>query len=266
MACQIKIEGLSATTPFSQSGNPLAVTLTGRASQDCLNVRVQIRITTATSPILFSATVPASAASSPPSGSLPRLFSATFYPDASLSLACGVTLFAEAACVTDASCADRGTLPVVCKPSPRPNASGSQPPPVTGGWPWPDPPSIFCKATGITFSILLMAGASALAIAVATLNSLAIFAAVALLVSASVTYALWLYWCAPGECVRLRAICWAMKRAFIVAIPLPFAFVSGWSALLAIAFGWVAGATVTRLRALRCTVPSSRWSLAQLFP
>jgi hypothetical protein len=258
MACQIQIEGFQAGPPYS-GNSPITVTVRGRTSGDCAQVRVIVKPTPTAIWPLFTQVLNVDYSSAVPSDPFTGLFTATF-PLVAANLECGDELYVTANCV-DGSCSAGGMFPIECKPAPNGGNNGNGHNGNNGnghggnGNPWP--PSR-CLVSGITAAEALLGALAAFALAIAIHSPVAWAAGVVALAIFAAAWALWLFWCGPDICTRTGVICWVFKRAFIASwAAIPFS-TDALTLLVIMGYGSVAGLLVARLQAIHCTVPSSR--------
>jgi hypothetical protein len=263
----------------------------GRASRHCDQVRVTLRVGGASGALLWIGTPEVAHPASLPPGTGPYdpendgAWWVTFLLDPDDArhqrIRCGIGVWIEVECIAGGGCTDTdpvsGRVPVTCKPHPdgpppppggeEPSGPGGAGPGGTGSggpddpdWEWPewwDPPHIQCPKFGRRFTEALLAGLLMVALGVAMSSGPVITLGLVLIGGAGVIYTFfWRPWCVPDPCWVRGAVVWALKNATAGAAGLALVFTSWWAALLVLVYGAIVGWQVQWLQDRRCPVPS----------
>jgi len=271
----VQIQGLPG---FSDYNVPDSIAVIGRASDHFTRLRITVNLEhrpDAAPPLFQGEVEPLFGA--PDS---PVVWSASFdQASVTETLRCGWRLHVEIRAIQGSGVGDPDsvvttTTPMHCKTSLFP--PDFTPPGRFGDddeeeteidWPdWLDPPEIVCPALGRSFLIGLVSALVLLVTAAATLDVLTWIGGLAALAVATGLFATWTWWlpCVPGRCVVWSAICWGFTMAAMIGAPVALASGSVAALLLVLAYATIAGMSVTKLRYLRCRVPSAWTPLSQL--
>src|SRR5262245_32215899 len=120
MPCQVVIQGIQAGPPYALF-SPQTLTVVGRATADCTDVRIVVRAGGPTSAVMHDRTVTTTVADA---AAVLSQLAVTSFPAGGSGLECGDRLHVEMTCAQDAACRDRGMYIIACKPDPRPGGSG----------------------------------------------------------------------------------------------------------------------------------------------
>lgn len=263
--CKVTIEGVHAGPPYVLGNQPASITVVGRTSEDCNQVRLVIRIAGAGSPAIVDQIVAVDFPANQP-GQLPGLVR-KMVPLPQVGLTCGDPLYVEMTSTHDATCSDSGQFAIECKPHPSAgsgpgNGNGGAPPDGDNGggngWTWPPWPGTRCGWTAAGAAMGFIAALASLAIGIGTQNAPLIAAAIAIAALAGLSWALWTFWCERGFCARRIILCWVFKRAFIATLPVIAFSSSALIVLVLVGYGALAGILVNVLRERGCPVPSAR--------
>lgn len=247
-----------------------AISLYGRATGHFERLQVTVNLEHepgAVPPLLEGEVQPSFGASGEP-----VLWSLSFGQQSVAGLECGGRLWVEVRAIQGSGVGDpdsviSGSHKIFCKDSPKATGRFDDEEPPPPNWPgWLGPPEVACPGFGRAFVVALLTGLVLLVIAAATLSLASWVGGLASLGMAGALLATWAWWlpCAPGRCLVLSAILWALKWSTIFGAAIAVLNKSIPALVLVLGYGAAAGMIVVLLRSLRCSVPSARTTLHQL--